>query len=51
VPMGMTFSASGLTLTASWAKPVAGSYNLKVVVMDSAGQSATANVPVTITAQ
>ncbi|MBQ1763643.1 MAG: peptidase S53 [Aquincola sp.] len=51
VPMGMTFSASGLTLTASWAKPVAGSYNLKVVVMDSTGQSATANVPVTITAQ
>lgn len=51
VPMGMTFSVSGLTFTAYWANPVAGSYSLKVVVVDSAGQSATALVPVTIAAK
>jgi hypothetical protein len=50
-PMGMSFSANGLTLTAAWANPVTGSYNMKVTVSDSAGKSATANVPITINAK
>jgi subtilase family serine protease len=50
VPMGMMFSASGLTLTASWASPTQGSYSMKVSVTDSAGRSAQTTVPITITA-
>ena len=50
VPLGMSFSANGLTLTANWASPVTGSYTLKVVVQDSAGLSAQASVPITVTA-
>lgn len=50
-PMGMGFSISGLTLTASWPKPVTGLYSLKVTVVDSSGKTASATVPVTITAQ
>jgi hypothetical protein len=46
----MSFTLSGLTLKASWPSPVTGSYNLKVSVLDSAGHSATASVPVTVTA-
>jgi subtilase family serine protease len=48
-PLGMSFSISGMTLTANWPSPVLGSYSLKVVVKDSAGLSAQAVVPVTIT--
>ncbi|MBL8348424.1 MAG: S53 family peptidase [Rubrivivax sp.] len=51
VPMGMTFAFSGLTLNAMWARPVTGSYSLKVTVVDSAGRSSTATVPVTIAAR
>ncbi len=51
VPLGMTFSVSGLNVSAKWASPVLGSYSLKVLVVDSAGLSAQANVPVTITAK
>ena len=51
VPLGMSFSLSGLTITANWASPVLGSYSLKVSVVDSAGLSATVNVPITITAK
>ncbi len=51
VPLGMSFSQSGLTITANWASPVLGSYSLKVSVVDSAGLSATVNVPITITAK
>jgi hypothetical protein len=51
IPMGMTFSISGLSLTARWAAPVAGSYSLKIVVVDSAGLSATSTVPITIAAR
>jgi hypothetical protein len=51
VPMGMTFAFNGLTLNAAWASPVTGSYSLKVTVVDSAGRSATATVPVTIAAR
>ena len=51
VPMGMTFSMSGLTITARWASLVSGAYSLKVSVQDSAGLSAQAVVPVTIAAK
>jgi subtilase family serine protease len=51
VPPGMTFTASGLTFTASWASPLTGSYALKIVAVDSAGKTASATVPVTITAK
>ncbi len=51
VPLGMGFLVSGTNLTAQWASPVTGSYSLKVVVVDSAGLSAQALVPVTITAK
>ena len=51
VPAGMSFAVSGLNLTANWAKPVTGSYTLKINVTDSAGLSAAASVPVTVTAK
>ncbi len=50
-PMGMMFQASGLNITAYWSAPVAGSYQLKVLVTDSAGGSAQALVPVTVSAR
>jgi len=51
IPMGMMLSANGLTITASWASPVTGTYNLNVTVQDSAGHSAQKTVPITITAK
>ena len=51
VPLGMGFSVSGATITALWPSPVAGSYSLKMVVLDNLGLSATLTVPVTITAK
>ena len=48
VPLGMGFSANGLTLTASWPHPVSGNYSLLVRVLDSAGRSAQLAIPVTI---
>lgn len=50
VPLGMGFSANGLTLTANWANPVTGSYTLKIVVQDNTGLTTTASVPITVTA-
>ena len=50
-PLGMTFSVSGMTITAKWSKPVLGSYNLKVSARDSAGLTAQATVPITVTAK
>jgi hypothetical protein len=47
----MGFSVSGLTINYVWAKPVVGSYNLKVTVVDSAGLTAQATVPITVTAK
>ena len=47
-PLGMLFTANGLTITASWPNPAAGTYSLVVSVSDSAGHSAKATVPVTI---
>jgi len=51
VPMGMMFSSRGLILTATWASPVAGKYNMTVSAYDSAGRSAKINIPITITAK
>jgi len=50
-PLGMGFSANGLTINYVWASPVVGSYNLKVSVVDNAGLSATTTVPITVTAK
>ena len=48
VPLGMTFSMSGLTINCYWASPVTGTYSLAVSVVDSLGRKATATVPVTV---
>ncbi|UCV01181.1 putative Ig domain-containing protein [Acidovorax radicis] len=48
VPLGMGFAVAGNTITASWPRPVAGSYQLLVTAKDSAGLSAQLAVPVTI---
>ena len=50
VPSGMSFSASGATITASWAKPVAGTYSLQITATDGARLSAKASMAVSITA-
>jgi hypothetical protein len=47
-PMGMGFSISGLTITASWPKAVAGSYTLAITVVDSLGKNASATLPITV---
>lgn len=51
VPWGMSVVMNGLTINTNWAAPVAGNYTLVVKVTDSAGRTATANVPVTIAAK
>ena len=51
VPAGMGFSVSGQSFTATWPKPVTGNYLLKVQVVDAAGLSAVASIPVNITAK
>lgn len=51
VPAGMGFTMSALTLTASWPAPTTGNYTLNVTVVDNAGRTATATVPVTIAAK
>lgn len=50
-PLGMMFSAKGSTVTLNWAKPVTGSYALKIVVLDNTGQTATATMPITVAAK
>jgi hypothetical protein len=50
-PLGMSFSMSGPAITASWARPVTGSYSLQVLVIDSAGLSAKAVVPISVLAK
>jgi hypothetical protein len=47
----MSFSASGLTINYVWNNPVVGSYSLKVSVVDSAGLTAQATVPISVTAK
>ncbi|PIF25686.1 hypothetical protein CLU88_0510 [Acidovorax sp. 56] len=51
VPWGMGFSLSGTTITALWAAPVAGSYQLTVVAKDSAGRTTQALAPITVSAK
>ncbi len=48
IPLGMSFSGNGLTLTASWPHPVSGNYSLLVQVLDAAGHTAQLSIPVTI---
>ncbi|MBG6222878.1 MULTISPECIES: S53 family peptidase [unclassified Janthinobacterium] len=50
-PLGMQFSMSGLTITATWPQPITGNYALKVVALDNNGLTAQLTVPVTITAK
>lgn len=51
VPLGMSMAMNGMSITTNWASPVTGSYTMKVTVTDSAGRTATANVPITIAAK
>jgi subtilase family serine protease len=51
VPLGLGFTLGATTITANWASPALGSYNLKVVAVDNAGLSATLTIPVSITAK
>nr|WP_315466580.1 S53 family peptidase [uncultured Undibacterium sp.] len=51
VPLGMSIMMSGMTITTKWASPVTGNYSMKIVVTDAAGLTATAIVPITITAK
>lgn len=48
IPLGMTFSVNGPTITAYWANPVAGSYTLAITVVDNLGLTAKASLPITI---
>jgi hypothetical protein len=50
-PLGMMFTTNGTTISATWAKPVTGSYQLQLSATDSNGASAAATIPVTITAR
>lgn len=47
-PLGMSFSMTGLIVTANWPSPVVGSYTLTIVVADSAGRKVQVQMPVTI---
>ena len=48
IPLGMTFSPNGATLTANWSSPVHGSYSLLLHLSDSAGHSVQTSVSITI---
>lgn len=48
VPLGMIFSISGTTITATWPSPAAGNYTLLIKVVDNLGKSATASMAITI---
>lgn len=47
-PLGTLFTANGLTITAVWPNPTAGTYSMVVSVSDSAGQSAKTTVPIVV---
>ena len=51
LPMGMAPSASGTNIALNWASPVAGTYAIKVTVVDNAGLSAQATLALTINAR
>ena len=50
-PLGMSFSMTGLTITAKWPTPAVGTYSLKVTATDSIGLSSQVILPITITAK
>ncbi|OYO29089.1 S53 family peptidase [Janthinobacterium sp. PC23-8] len=50
-PLGMQFSMSGLTITAAWPLPVAGTYALKIAAQDNNGLTAQLSIPVTVSAR
>ncbi len=51
IPSGMTFAAASGAITATWARPVTGSYTLTITLKDNLGQTATGTVAVVITAK
>lgn len=50
IPVGMGFRLSGQTLTATWARPVTGSYTLAITVTNALGLTTKLALPVTIKA-
>jgi hypothetical protein len=50
-PKGMNFFVRGLSLNASWAKPVTGSYPIRITAVDDTGRKSTATVVLVVTAQ
>jgi hypothetical protein len=50
-PAGMRFFVSGMVLRATWPKPVAGNYAIRISVVDESGHQATATVPLVVSAQ
>ncbi|MBC3907454.1 S53 family peptidase [Undibacterium umbellatum] len=50
-PLGLSFSMSGLNITSSWAKPVAGSFTMKITANDNAGRTAVARMLINIAAK
>ena len=51
-PLGMGFSSpNGTSISYLWPAPITGSYSIKVSVVDSAGLTAQATVPITVTAK
>ena len=51
LPLGVSLSVSGNAIRAYWARPVTGSYSVRVTAVDSAGLSAQTTVPITIRAR
>lgn len=49
-PSGMSFSATSAGITASWARPVAGTTSLVITLRDNLGQTTTGTVTVSISA-
>jgi hypothetical protein len=47
----MGFSFAGQTVGVVWSAPVVGTYNLTITVVDSAGLTAKAVMPIVITAK
>jgi hypothetical protein len=50
-PMGLNFFVRGMSIGTRWAKPVAGSYSIRINTVDDAGRKATATLPLVVTAQ
>jgi hypothetical protein len=50
IPPGLSFTASGSVLSATWNSPVTGVYSLHVMVIDAKNLTGTTTIPLTITA-